>query len=534
MPIAPTKLHERLSQAVALHRAGKLFDAERVYREVLADDPENFDALHLCGTVCVQAHRPLVGIALIRKALTVRPDEAAALANLALGLRDLGRYDEALAACDRAIVLLPNQPAFHANRAALLTLAGRGKEARAALEMAASFDPNSPVSLKRRARETEEAGQREAALGLLDRAIALQPFDPDAYFHRAALLLSLGRAKESEAALTMVVRQNPRHFPALLSRATILAARGDIDEALAAHDAAIACAPESAEAHVRKAVTLLRAGRYSEGLRLFEWRKRLDPAAAGPLLDPKSWTGEVPIAGRRLLLHAELGLGDTLQFCRYAPMACDRGAQVVMQVQAPLVSLLRGLDPRVKVIGPQDNVPAFDLHAPLLSLPLAFATTVETIPAAVPYLHAETGRVQRWRARLSGLPGRKLGVFWTGGPIPPALLGLPGVSLVWLGKGQAVPPPLHDWSAEFEDASDTAGLVAALDLVISVDADVLHLAGSLARPVWLLDSFDHNWRWLTGREDSPWYPTLRIFRQTAPGDWAGVMRRLVAALQAEA
>lgn len=534
MAVSSTQLQERLAQAVALHRAGKLADAERAYRDVLVEAPDNFDALHLCGTVCVQARRPLVGIALIRKALTVRPDEPAALANLALGLRDVGRYDEALATCDRAIALMPNQPAFHANRAALLTLFGRSKEARAALETAASFDPNSQVSLKRRARELDEAGQREAALTMLDRAIALQPFDPDAHFHRAALLLGLGRARDAEAELTIVVRQNPRHFPGLLSRATILAARGNIDAALPAHDAAIACEPESAEAHVRKAVTLLRAGRYGEGLPLLEWRKRLDPSAVSPPVDPKAWTGEASIAGRKLFLHAELGLGDTLQFCRYAPMACDRGAQVVLQVQAPLVALLRGMDPRVRVIGPQDKVPAFDLHAPLLSLPLAFGTTVKTIPAAVPYLHAETPKLHRWQARVSRLPGRKLGVFWTGGPIPPALVGLPGVSLVWLGKGQTVPSSLYDWSDEFDDASDTAALVSALDLVISVDADVLHLAGALGRPVWLLDSYDHSWRWLAGREDSPWYPTLRIFRQTVPGDWSGVLRRVAAALQAAA
>jgi hypothetical protein len=257
-----------------------------------------------------------------------------------------------------------------------------------------------------------------------------------------------------------------------------------------------------------------------------------------------------------LLLHAEQGLGDTLQFCRYAPLAAAR-ARVVLEVQAPLARLLSSLPGVSQVIARGEALPAFDAQAPLLSLPRAFGTTIETVPARVPYLAADPDQAAAWGRRLAALPGLKVGLCWAGEPragfpelaaidarrsISLAALAplakVAGVSFVSLQKGapaaQAADPPppmaLFDYTAELADFADTAALVENLDLVISVDTSVAHLAGAMARPVWLLNRFDTCWRWLLDRQDSPWYPTLRLFRQTTPGDWTSVIADLRQAL----
>ncbi|HIJ63675.1 MAG TPA: hypothetical protein HPQ04_13360, partial [Rhodospirillaceae bacterium] len=263
------------------------------------------------------------------------------------------------------------------------------------------------------------------------------------------------------------------------------------------------------------------------------------------------WTGE-PGEGRRLLITAEQGLGDTLQFCRYAPLAAARGWRVVLAVQPPLVRLLAGLPDICQVVPWSDEPMPSDAHIPLMSLPWVFATRLDSIPAA-PYLRAQPAAVETWRRRLlerHGL-GRKIGLVWAGAArtdplsrsvdgrrsMRPALLapllGCPGALYFSLQKdGPPAAPPLIDYMEEMADFADTAALVSALDLVISVDTSMVHLAGALGKPVWMLDRFDACWRWLENRDDSPWYPGLRIFRQPAPGDWPAVVQRVAEALSA--
>ncbi len=303
-------------------------------------------------------------------------------------------------------------------------------------------------------------------------------------------------------------------------------------------------------------------GRFEAGWRLYEWRKKLDKPASSRVYPQPEWLGVEDIAGKTLFLHWEQGLGDTIQFCRYARLAEARGARVIMEVQQPLYRLLRQISPTIQIIGQGEKPAAFDYHCPLLSLPLAFRTTLETIPAAVPYLHADPDRAARWRHRLAALPGHKVGLVWAGDPnksrIPNRVINMDqrrsitlahfsrlaevvGVSFVSLQKGEAAaqartPPEgmvLHDWTDELHDFADTAALVEALDLVISVDTSVVHLTGALGKPVWMLNRYDQCWRWLLDRIDSPWYPTARLFRQQSPGDWHGVIRAVAAALRAE-
>ena len=253
---------------------------------------------------------------------------------------------------------------------------------------------------------------------------------------------------------------------------------------------------------------------------------------------------------------SEQGFGDLLQFCRYVPWLAER-ANVVLRVEWPLVRLLSGLDGARHVVATGEPLPPFDAWIPMLSLPLAFRTEVETIPWDGPYLRADPRQSATWRARLAAFPGRKIGVVWAGASRPghpranavdrrrsialerfAPLASLPDLCLVSLGKGNTATPPagmvLHDWTAELDDFADTAALIEALDLVISVDTSVVHLAGALGKPVWVLNRYDQCWRWLRDRSDSPWYPTARLFRQHTPGDWSGVIADVVEALRAPA
>jgi hypothetical protein len=296
---------------------------------------------------------------------------------------------------------------------------------------------------------------------------------------------------------------------------------------------------------------LLLAGELTEGWAQYEWRWRLKKQLkhVRPFKQPL-WAGE-ETGGRVLLLHAEQGFGDTLQFCRYAPLVAARGHRVILEVQRPLAPLLTDLPGVERVISHGDPLPHFDLHCPMLSVPGILGTTADTIPSAVPYLAAEPAMVARWRERLAALPGKKVGLVWAGNPNMSAdrrrsielaqlasLADVPGVSFISLQKGspalQAIAPPpglvLHDWTVELSDFAATASLIEALDLVIGVDTSVIHLAGALGKPVWLLNRFDCCWRWLKGCDDSGWYPGLRQFRQSSPGTWAAPIAELQAAL----
>jgi hypothetical protein len=298
-------------------------------------------------------------------------------------------------------------------------------------------------------------------------------------------------------------------------------------------------------------IALLQAGQFTEGWAEYEWRWRLKRQLkhVRPFKQPR-WAGEAT-GDRILLLHAEQGFGDTLQFCRYASLVAA-GHRVVLEVQQALVPLLSGLPNVEQVVGHGDKLPSFDVHCPLLSVPGILGTRRETIPNAVPYLSADVAAVERWQKRLAALPGRKVGLVWAGNPamsadrwrsIDLAQLGplatVPGVSFVSLQKGadtgrldpRQTGLVLHDWVQELGDFAATAALVQALDLVIGVDTSVIHLAGALGKPVWLLNRFNGCWRWLKGGEGSVWYPNLRQFRQAAPGAWDDPIGRLTTALR---
>uniref|UniRef100_UPI002615BD4D tetratricopeptide repeat protein n=1 Tax=Acidocella sp. TaxID=50710 RepID=UPI002615BD4D len=332
-------------------------------------------------------------------------------------------------------------------------------------------------------------------------------------------------------------------------------------EAIAAYNTAIELQPDFAKAHSNLGYALLHSGDFLNGWREYEWRwhggtKRLKSRG----LTKPQWRGE-DISGRTILLYAEQGLGDTIQFCRYAALVTARGARVIMEVPPPLLQVLSGLHGVDRLVTTGDPLPDFDFHCPLLSLPLAFGTQVETIPAPIPYLFAKPEQTAYWRNRLGPKIQPRVGLVWNGGfrsnqpelwalnerrNIPVQLisrLNVPYIDFVSLQKGEPAESEMlalqaelwpggnfHNPATELRDFEDTAGLIENLDLVISVDTSTAHLAGAMGKPVWLLNRFDTCWRWLEHRDDSPWYPTVRLFRQTEHGEWDGVIQRVAGAL----
>jgi Flp pilus assembly protein TadD len=504
-----SSITELFQRGVVEHRAGRLLQAQAAYRQILTIDPANAEAHYNLGAALRALGRPAEAEASYREALRLRPNYPEAHSNLGAALRALGRPAEAQASYREALRLRPNSPEVHSNLGNALRELGRPAAA--------------------------EASYREA--------LRLRPNYPEAHSNLGSALCDLGRPAEAEASYREALRLRPNYPEAHSNLGNALCDLGQLAEAEASYREALRLRPNSPETHINLGMALLRAGRFEEGWKEHEWRMKASSNIPRDFSSPL-WRGEA-IGDRTILLHAEQGLGDTLQFCRYAPLM-DCGAGIILEVQAPLVRLLSRLPGVTQIVARGDRLPPFDLHCPLMSLPYAFGTTLDTIPAAMPYLSANAVLAANWQQRIVGLDGLRIGLVWAGGERLdfPALAAVDrrrsialkalaplgevsGVSFVSLQKdgpaAQAADPPhglmLHDFTSELHDFEDTAALIVNLDLVISVDTSVAHLAGALGKPVWLLNRFDTDWRWLLNRDDSPWYPTLRQFRQPSPGDW---------------
>jgi tetratricopeptide (TPR) repeat protein len=472
----------------ALQEAGRIAEAEQVFVALLRSDPRDFYALHQLGLICCGRNQFAEAVLLLATAVELRPGAAEALCNLGLALRGLKRHEEAVEACDAALAIDPNHAAAHHNRGNALADLDRHEEAAAAHARAVALGPDSAESL-----------------------------------------YGLGNA----------LRELRRH-----------------DEALATYRRALELAPGRTDIRFNIALTQLLTGALREGFAGYDHRfdKPEFAELRGRFATP-AWRGDEPVAGRTVLLHPEQGMGDVIQCVRYAPLLAAQGARVIAAVTAPLQPLLAGMPGIEAVVWDRSAPPAHDLHCPYLSLPRAFGTTLETIPATVPYLAAPADRARAWETRLAALPlpRPRVGLVWAGNPgfandrhrsIPLStlapLLATAGVQFVSLqrdlreGDETALQrlPNLVQLGEELRDFADTAAVIASLDLVISVDTAVAHLAGALGKPVWILLPRSPDWRWMLDREDSPWYPTARLFRQPRTGDWSSVVVRLGDALAA--
>jgi len=564
LSLRPDYAEAFLNNAKALAAMGRHEEALDSYDRALAIDPTLVEALHGRGRVVGELGLPPQdALAAYERALAVEPGLAQALIGKGNVLSRLERYEEALACFDLALEAgidvaeaqarraeLHNRLSVaeaHFFRAETLRVTERLSEAVADYDKAIALCPDYGAAWNGRGLALAELGEPADALDSYDRALALRVDYVAVHANRSAVLLTLGRAEEALAAADRALALDPGSASALNIRGNALRHLGHIAAALGSYERAVAAAPELAQSHFNRAVCRLLAGDFARGWDEYEWRRQLPGFEKGaPRPQQPLWLGDQDIAGRTILLYAEQGHGDTIQFSRYVPLVAEKGAAVVLGVQPLLNSLLASLPGVRQIVGPSDRSLPPDFRCPLLSLPLAFGTRLETIPATVPYLAAPAANLRRWQERLGPRRGPRVGIAWSGNRqhksdrdrslrldelAPIAALGLPLYCL----QREMRPSDLPDFAMftnieyygdALRDFADTAALIAQLDLVVTVDTAVAHLAGAMGKPVWTLLPYSSDWRWLLDRDDSPWYPTMRLFRQPRPGDWGTVLDRV--------
>lgn len=462
-------------------------------------------------------------------------------------LRSLSRFHEALESLDRAIQVKSEYAEAHNNRGIVLRDLGRLEQALASHARAIEIKPDYANAWKNRGIVLSDLKRFADALACHDRVIQLCPEDAQAFNLRGNVLHRLRRFDEAVESHTHAAALRPDYAEAFYNRSISLRELRRVPEAVASCEKAVAIRPHYAEAWWNMAELLILAGDYSRGWPLFDWRwKSAEYGKVFRQLDRPVWRGDEDITGRTVLVNLDGGFGDTLNFCRYAVLLEQRGAKVIMEAQAGLVALLQHSFPSMRVIANGQPLPAFDLHCPMMGLPGALALPLHQIPSSIPYVRAPAGRAEKWAARLGGKTRPRIGLVWSGSTdhsndlqrsMPAAMMGclttldaefhclqkdirasdLPAVAAL----------PIHAWTAELHDFADTAGLILQMDLVISVDTSVAHVAGALGRPVWVLLPDVPDMRWLLDRADSPWYPqVMRLFRQDASRTWGNVLEEV--------
>jgi tetratricopeptide (TPR) repeat protein len=571
-----------------LLKAGQLAEAEASGRRALAIDAGHADSLHLMGMLCFASKQYDLAIEWFARAIRQNPDITDYFLNLGAALRLQGRLDEAIKCYDRALVLNPGLAETWYKLGEILQQQQRLDEAILSFDQASKVDPNYLEAVNASALLHFNTARYDEAIARFDRslaidpglagafhlkgicqlrlrrfedafancstALALAPDHPEVTNNVGLTLQKLGRNEEALAYFDRAIALKPDFALAFNHRGTSLSELRRFDEALASFASATAIDPDYADAHWNRALIQLLTGDFAGGWAAREWgRKSVAVGFADRQFTQPMWRGELPIAGKTMLLHSDEGLGDTIQFCRYAAKVAQLGARVLLEVDDalhPLLSKLEGVALCLPKTGV--TVPEFDLHCPLSSLPLAFATRLETIPSATSYLPAPPeAMLQQWKRRLGPRDRLRVGLVWSGNPAHGndrnRSMSLRTMSAILDADAafyslQKDPRPddkatlpacrdLIDLTGYLADFVDTAALISCLDLVITVDTSVAHLAAALGRATWVLLPYMPDYRWLLDRDDSPWYPTVRLFRQDQRRDYAGVLARVRAELQ---
>jgi tetratricopeptide (TPR) repeat protein len=571
------------------HQAGDFTRAEQLYRQILCTDPGHAEAWCLLGSVCegqgklveaeisyrraihlspglANAHQWLAivlaqqgrlaeAVGSFQQAVRVGPHNAEIQHNLAVALDHLGRTAEAIASYRQALRLKPDFAQGYYNLGLALNVQGQHEEAIAAFRQAISNKPGYPEALNDLGNALAAQNKLDDALASYREALRLRPHYAEAHYNFGAALSKQAKDDEAIGHFRQALKLKPDFPEAHVHLGNALRLGGQMKEALASFEQALRLRPNMTQAHWNRATVWLLLGDFERGWPEYEWRWAQHSFARRHFHQPL-WDGS-PLGGRTLLLHAEQGLGDTLQFVRYIPLARERCGKVVLECPASLTHLLTGFPGVDELVATGSSLTAFDVQAPLLSLPGIFRTSLASIPAAVPYLRPKAGLVEHWRQELEPLEGFRIGIAWQGNPdhpddrkrsIPLAffapLAAVPGVKLIGLQKGPgtdqlaaiAADFAVLDLGSRLDEASgpfmDTAAVMMNLNLVISSDTAIPHLAGALAVPVWLALTAVPDWRWLLGRQDNPWYPTMRLFRQKRAGGWEDVFREMALELEA--
>jgi len=546
---------ELFARALRYHQSGNLRQAEPLYRQILQADPTHADAHHLLGLVAHQTGHHEPAAALLRRAIALNPSAAVYHTNLGLVLEEQGQWDEAIACYRRVLQLTPDEASAHYNLGCAFREQEQWAGAVECCQQALRLNPQFVDALNLLGLALKEQGQLDEAITCYRRALEIKPDYPEALNNLGFALNDQGRLDEAIACASRVVQLQPNNASAFFNLGMFFEHDQKLAEAITCYSRTLELQPRHALAPYARALTLLLSGDYARGWLAYELASesryfRL-PHLRRDFREPQ-WMGS-DLNGLTILLHAEEGFGDALQFVRYVPLVAARGGRVVLECPPSLKSLFAHVEGVTSVVARGEPLPRFDRHSPLQSLPRAFGTTLDNLPAHVPYLGADPALISAWQCRLQDDDvGFKVGLVWAGSKqkIDPRsdslqlfapLVEVPGVGFYSLQKGvaagQASAPPtginLVDHTAGLHDFADTAALVANLDLVISVDTAVAHLAGAMGKPVWTLIPRPTDFRWLLDRPDSPWYPTMRLFRQRRPGDWGEVFERITAELRTQ-
>lgn len=537
---------------MSLHVQGELSQAAECFQQAVCLNPDYAEAHNNLG-VALQAQGKLAAACeRYRHALYLRPQYAEAQRNLDLAIEAQRQQDEGRQRYPHDLRLQTGSAEAQYNLGVALREEGRIDESMASYRRALELDPGFVAAQYNLGVALHEQGKLDEAAQCYRRALQLRPQYADAHNNLGAVWQRQGKLDRAIDCYRAALRIQPNYVTALNNLGVTLYEQGKPDEALGCYEAALRLQPDDPEVRLNRALILLQQGDLANGWREYEWRWQ-SAASVKRLFRQPLWDGS-PLGGRTILLHAEQGLGDTLQFIRYAPLVQQHGGRVLVECPQALLQILRACRGIDGLVAKGTELPNFDVHVPLLSLPRVFGTTLETIPSTIPYLAADARRLAAWQERLASLPGFKIGLAWQGNPAAPRdwsrsmaleefvpLARLPNVWLVSLQKGpgaeQILPLaerlPIVDWSQELDATGpfvDTAALMKSLDLVVTSDTALAHLAGALGVPVWVALSVGPDWRWLMNRDDSPWYPTMRLFRQQSLGDWPDVVARMVDAL----
>jgi tetratricopeptide (TPR) repeat protein len=545
LKINPNHAVTNNNMGVALRTLKQLDTATLYFNKAINIDPTYIDAIENLANTQFDLRQFNIAIREFDKLIEIKYDNARAHNQRGMALIELHQYHQALESFDNAICIQPNMAVAHNNRGVTLKELGKFEAAIVSFEMAITINADYAEAYCNRGLVLQEKLKMEAAISSFEIAIHLKPNFSDAHNNLGSAFLQLKKYELAMTCFNKALRIQPDFEEAIYNKGCLLFWQNKVDLAIEFFDKALKLNPSNAHSWWNKSLALLTSGDLDSGWPLFEWRylavKDLDKRS---FKQPR-WTGAESISGKVILLYGEQGLGDTIQFCRYTKIVSSLGAKVILEVPKPLFTLLAKLEGVNQLVPSGDALPEFDYHCPLMSLPLALKTNLHSIPAPTLYIHNHSS-INFWRTRLGKRIKPRIGLVWSGNPkhtndqnrsisLNEFIPWLPnGYEYLSLQKELSISdrvildenPHILSFADDLNDLSDTAALVACLDLIISVDTSVAHLAGSLGKETWVLLPFTPDWRWMLDRQDSPWYPSIKLYRQQTVGDWTTVFKEI--------
>ena len=569
-----------VQQGLNLHQRGNLNDAQNIYEQILSIQENNFDALQLLGALFAQVKKYPQAIKFLSKAIIVDPNHAGCFSNLGISFQKLRRLEEALSSYDKAISLQADYAEAYSNRGAVLQELKRFDEALSSYDKAISIKGDYAEAFNSRGTVLEELKcleealssyhkaisinkdyteayynhgnvlhklkRLEEALSSYDKAISLHEDYAEAYSNRGLVLQDLKRLEEALSSYDKAISLHEDYAEAYSNRGTVLEELKRLDEALSSYEKAISINKDYAEAYWNSSICYLLAGNFNEGWARYEWRwqsKSISKTAGIRKFSQPLWLGTEVLKDQTIFLYAEQGLGDTIQFSRYVSLVAGLGAKVVLEVQPSLVKLLSYLEGISQIISKGDKLPNFDYQCPLMSLPLAFKTELKTIPSVSKNISTDEKKVEKWQAILGEKTKPRVGIVWSGAvnhkndlqrslKLSQLITHLPS-DYEYLSLQKEISDvdkevlieccKIKHFGDDLKDFTDTAALCELIDIVISVDTSVAHLAGTLGKNTWVLLPYSPDWRWLLDRNDSPWYSSVKLYRQEKINDWESAL-----------